>query len=98
CVAEMPELSALAAHYGPRAHFVGIGVDNAANIAGFLKKVKVDFPIFVAGYGGGDLARALGNNIGGLPYTVVIDAAGQVRYTKLGSVDPRELRRVLDSL
>lgn len=99
CVAEMPELSALQREYQKKGiQFVGVGVDTATNVKAFLQKVKVDYPIYIAGFGGADLARAFGNQAGGLPFTVVIDAKGAVRSTKLGQIKPDELRHTLDAL
>lgn len=99
CVEEMPELSALQREYAKKGiQFVGLGVDSAANIQNFLKKVPVDYPIYIAGFGGADVARAFGNTAGGLPYTVVIDANGTVRATKLGQIKMDELRHTLDTL
>ncbi len=99
CVEEMPELSALQREYAKKGiQFVGLGVDSAANIQNFLKKVPVDYPIYIAGFGGADVARAFGNAAGGLPYTVVIDANGVVRATKLGQIKTDELRHTLDTL
>jgi thiol-disulfide isomerase/thioredoxin len=99
CVAEMPQLSALQQEYAKKGiQFVGLGVDSAANVKKFLQKVKVDYPVYIVGYGGADLARQFGNDAGGLPFTVVIDAKGTVRSTKLGQVKPDELRHSLDAL
>jgi len=99
CVAEMPELSALSREYAKKGiQFVGVGVDSAANVKAFLQKVKVQYPVYIAGFGGADLARAFGNNAGGLPFTVVIDAKGTVRATRLGQIKPDELRQTLDAL
>ena len=99
CVREMPELSALQGQYRKKGiRFIGLGVDSGTNIKNFLQKVKVDYPIYVAGFGGADVARAFGDLAGGLPYTVVIDANGTVRATKLGQIKPEELRHTLDAL
>jgi thiol-disulfide isomerase/thioredoxin len=99
CVEEMPELSSLQREYAKKGiQFIGVGVDSAANIKTFLKKVPVDYPIYISGFGGADIARAFGNTAGGLPYTVVIDANGTVRATKLGQIKPDELRRTLNAL
>ena len=99
CVAEMPELSALQREYAKKGiQFVGLGVDSATNVKAFLQKVKVEYPVYIAGFGGADLARAFGNQAGGLPFTVVIDAKGTVRSTKLGQIKPDELRHTLDAL
>ncbi|MEM5297931.1 TlpA disulfide reductase family protein [Burkholderia sp. JPY481] len=99
CVEEMPELSQIQREYAKKGiQFVGLGVDSEKNIQTFLQKVKVAYPIYVTGFGGADLARAFGNNAGGLPFTVVIDAKGNIRSTKLGQIDPAALRQTLDTL
>jgi thiol-disulfide isomerase/thioredoxin len=99
CVAEMPALVQLHHRYEKKGiQFVGIGVDSRQNVQNFLKKVPVDYPILVSGFGGADLARSLGNTAGALPFTVVIDANGAVRSTKLGQVVPGELSKTLDAL
>jgi thiol-disulfide isomerase/thioredoxin len=99
CVQEMPALSAMSQQYAPKnIQFIGIGIDTAANIATFLNKVPVKYPVYVAGFGGADISRNLGDAAGGLPYTVVIDRTGVVRYSKLGKVDEAELKQVLARL
>ncbi len=79
-------------------HFVGIAVDTPPNVQGFLAKVKVNYPLVVAGFGGSDLARQFGDEQGALPFTVVIDASGKVRSTMLGQIKPAKLAAVLDQL
>ena len=99
CVKEMPALSQLQREYAKKGiQFIGLGVDSEKNVNAFLQKVTVAYPVYVTGFGGADLARAFGNNAGGLPFTVVIDAKGNVRSTKLGEVDPAELKQTLDAL
>ncbi|HEX7935903.1 MAG TPA: TlpA disulfide reductase family protein [Paraburkholderia sp.] len=99
CVEEMPELSQLQRDYAKKGiQFVGLGVDSEKNVQSFLQKVKVAYPVYVTGFGGADLARAFGNTAGGLPFTVVIDANGNIRSTKLGQIDPIALKQTLDAL
>ena len=99
CVEEMPALSQLQRDYAKKGiQFVGLGVDSDKNVQAFLQKVKVAYPVYVTGFGGADLARAFGNTAGGLPFTVVIDAKGEVRSTKLGQIDPQALKQTLDTL
>jgi hypothetical protein len=47
---------------------------------------------------GTELSREFGNTAGGLPYTVLIGADGQVRKTYLGRLKFEELRRDLQAL
>ncbi|CAH2933306.1 MAG: Cytochrome c-type biogenesis protein ResA [uncultured Paraburkholderia sp.] len=99
CVEEMPALSQLQRDYAKKGiQFVGLGVDSEKNVQTFLQKVKVAYPVYVTGFGDADLARAFGNTAGGLPFTVVIDANGNIRSTKLGQIDPKILKQTLDAL
>ncbi|WP_025602230.1 TlpA family protein disulfide reductase [Burkholderia sp. WSM2230] len=99
CVEEMPALSQLQREYRNKGvQFVGLGVDSEKNVQSFLQKVTVAYPVYVTGFSGADLARAFGNTAGGLPFTVVIDAKGNVRSTKLGQIDPKALKQTLDAL
>ncbi|MEX3526146.1 MAG: TlpA disulfide reductase family protein [Burkholderia sp.] len=99
CVQEMPELVRLSHEYKKRGiRFVGVAVASDKNVQAFLQKVKVDYPVVVSGYAGTDLARNFGNTAGALPFTVVIDASGRVRVTKLGQIQANELKKTLDTL
>lgn len=99
CIQETSMLAALAKQYQPRGvSFIGIGVDSAKNVDVFLERHPVNYAQYVSGIGGLDLAKQLGNPAGGLPFTVVIDAQGQIRYTKLGRVSAAELRNALDAM
>ncbi|KNH09954.1 Cytochrome c-type biogeneis protein ResA [Candidatus Burkholderia brachyanthoides] len=99
CVKEMPALSAMQREYQKKGiTFIWLGVDSEKNVNAFLQKVHVDYPVYIAGFGGADLARNFGNNAGGLPFTVVIDAKGTVRSTKLGEIDETELKKTLNAL
>lgn len=99
CVSEMPELSELAAKDGgKRFNVIGIGIDSPTNLAEFAKKIKISYPLYVGGMGATDLARGLGNANGGLPYTVLIGADGQVKKTYLGRLKFDQLRADLAKL
>ncbi len=99
CVQEMPELSALAAKDGgKRFNVIGIGIDSPSNLVQFTQKTKVAYPLYVGGMGGTDLARGLGNANGGLPFTVLIGADGQVRKTYLGKLKFDQLKADLAKL
>lgn len=92
CVEEMPLLDRFARENEASGwKVIGLAVDQAAAVRPFLTRVPVSFPIGLIGPGGIQLARSLGNNVGGLPFTVVIDADGRVRQRKMGQVTPAEL-------
>lgn len=97
CIKEMPDLDALHRKY-PGIHMVGLAVDSAVNVVKFSDKVKVDYPILVAGHGGISLMRDLGNKKGGLPFTVIFDANGRVVQRILGQVDAQKLDAFLGDM
>jgi thiol-disulfide isomerase/thioredoxin len=94
CVEEMPELTALQNELQPgKIQILGIGIDNPASVSAFADKYKIAYPLYVAGMEGSELSRQLGNQAGGLPFTVLIDANGKVKKTYLGRLKMDELRR-----
>lgn len=77
---------------------VGIGIDSADNIRAFLQKVPVTYPILLAGPGGTDLMRTLGNPIGGLPFTLVLNADGSLNRAIIGEINPSDLAATLSGM
>jgi thiol-disulfide isomerase/thioredoxin len=97
CVKEMPDLDQLQKkHSGIR--FVGVAVDTSSNVQRFVEKVRVDYPLLVAGHGGIKLMRDLGNSNGGLPFTVVFNAQGLALTRILGVVNPGTLDDYLSAM
>lgn len=96
CVKEMPLLDTFARAQATRGvagwQVIGLAVDGPTPVREFLLKTPVGFPIGLAGFGGTELARQMGNTTGGLPYTVVLGADGQVLHRKLGETNLKELQ------
>lgn len=93
CVAELPLLSSFSRENAANGwQVLGIAVDQAAAVRAFLDRVPVAFPVALAPQGGIALSRSLGNLAGGLPFTVVFGADGQVRHRKMGQVTPQDLQ------
>jgi thiol-disulfide isomerase/thioredoxin len=94
CVKEMPELAELAQQLQPKGIFVlGMGVDTAEHIQTFLAKHQITYPQYVLDTKGIELSQQLGNESGGLPFTVLIDSNGVIKKTYLGGLDFVQLRR-----
>lgn len=92
CVKEMPELDRFNQAFKAKGwQVVGLAVDSPTPVKAFLAKVGVGFDIGLAGMGGTELSQALGNDAGGLPFTVLIDAQGRVRQRKTGGTSFDEL-------
>jgi len=92
CLREMPEIDRFHREFGPRGwQVLGLAIDGPTPVREFLGRVKIGFPIGLAGLDGTDLVHTLGNPQGGLPFSVMIGAGGQVLHRKLGATDFAEL-------
>jgi len=92
CVEELPLLDAFQQqHAGKNWQVIGLAIDQPSAVRQFLARTPVRFPIGMAGLGGTDLAKSLGNLSGGLPFTVVFDPAGQVRQRRMGKLSAADL-------
>lgn len=99
CVEEMPELQKIRDEYRPQGvEVIGLGIDSAQKITAFRDKLGLTLPLLVAGAGGSDLYRTLGNTGGVLPFTVLIDADGRIRERRVGQVSSAQLRQWLGRL
>ncbi len=94
CVEELPMLDRFrAAHHAQGWEVLGLAVDQAAAVRGFLQKRPLGFPVAMAGLEGSALAKSLGNATGGLPFTVVLDGRGNVVQRKLGKLSEADVAR-----
>jgi len=87
--------------YGPRGIvFMGAAVeDNADSVRDFGKAYGITYTVAMAGKDKGiALLRALGNNIAGLPFTLVLDRQGNIVAAKRGIMTPARLQQILDPL
>lgn len=93
CVEELPLLSSFYRENSARGwQVIGLAVDQVDPVKRFLAKAPVSFPIALAGAGGIELGKSLGNLSGGLPFTVVFGSEGLVAHRKMGKVTPEDLR------
>lgn len=93
CIKELPLLDAFQREQASAGwQVVGLAVDSPTPVREFLLKRPLGFPVGLAGLDGVELARALGNAAGGLPFTVLIDGQGAARGRKLGALYERDLQ------
>ena len=92
CVRELPEIDRFHREFGPRGwQVLGLAIDGPTPVREFLTRVKIGFPIVLAGLEGTELVNRLGNPQGGLPFSVMIDGSGRVLQRKLGETHFDEL-------
>lgn len=92
CVEELPLLNAFYQENAAKGwQVLGLAVDKAEPVRAFLSRQPLAFPLALAGMEGLDLSRRLGNQVGGLPFSVLIGADGTILQRKIGKLDERDL-------
>src|SRR5205809_7100778 len=80
------------------AEIVGLGIDQAAKVEEIARTYGVTYPMLIAEADAIEVMRRLGNALGGLPYTVVVDRVGAVAHRRLGALTRAEVEGVLEGL
>ena len=93
CVEEMPLLDVFFRQNSPKGwQMVGLAIDQPSRVRQYLSQNAISYPIGLAGLTGTELGRYLGNEVGGLPFTVVLDEKGGVIQRKLGKLSAQEIQ------
>lgn len=92
CIEELPLIDGFyRENKGNGWQVLGLAVDQPSAVRTWLRRRPLGFPVAMAGFAGTELSKSLGNLSGGLPFTVVFGASGQVLHRKGGKVSPEDL-------
>lgn len=99
CLREMPEFAQLQQEFAAQGvQFIGIGIDEEANIRQFVNEIRINYPTLLAGPLSNQIGAALGNDQDLLPYTVLVDRSGMVRERHFGYFPKEQLRQAIQDL
>jgi peroxiredoxin len=99
CLKEIPRLIKLQTKYGGRGlQIIGIALQKPAEVIEFAREHGMNYPLLAGELPVVRIAEDYGNDIGALPYTVVIDRQGRIAFIKRGPVTVSEMQRVLRPL
>ena len=76
---------------------VGLAADKPEAVRAFLTKLPLTFPIGITDLAGISLSKTWGNLAGGLPFSVMLAADGQVMQRKMGKLSEDDLKLWLES-
>ncbi len=94
CVEELPLIDAFwREHHANGFQVVALAIDQPSAVRRFLTRQPLGFPVGLAGLGGTELAKSLGNAAGGLPFSVFFNADGSIWQQKLGQLSKDDLSR-----
>lgn len=99
CVEEMPMLSQFQQDYaGQGVAVIGIALDDPRRAQAFARELGIGYPLLFGLAEAMLVGRRYGNRSGMLPYSVLVDASGVIRWTRLGILDRVELEAQLAAL
>lgn len=98
CLREMPLLQSLFEQNRERLHVVGIAVDEPGKVGAFAERLGITYPIVIGTSDVRETGRRFGNPDGMLPYSVLVDAEGVIRWRHLGELNEEMLRDALQPL
>lgn len=94
CVEEMPLIDDFFHQNKSKGwQVVGLAIDQPSRVRQFLTQFPVDYPIGLAGLNGSELSKMLGNEAGGMPFTVVFNANGELIQRKLGKLKQEDIEK-----
>ena len=92
CIEELPLLDSFYRENKSNGwQLLGLAVDQPSAVRKWLQAKPLSFPVGMAGFGGTELSKSFGNLSGGLPFSVVLGASGQLLHRKTGKVTAEEL-------
>ena len=97
CRKEIPLLQATQDLHANNLKIVGIAIDELEDVRRFEDEVDMSYLSLVAKHQGIALMTRYGNN-GKLPFTLVFDQHGILKYRKIGEVSPNDLQFWLSNL
>jgi thiol-disulfide isomerase/thioredoxin len=94
CIRELPALQRFQREQAARGwHVLALAVDQPVPVLEFIARFKLELTVALAGVDGLEWQRAMGNDKGGLPFSLALDAGGRARQRKLGETTLDDLAR-----
>jgi len=98
CVEEMPMLSQLQQDYADMGlRVIGIALDDPDRASEFVADLDIDYAVLVGKTDVVLTGRRYGNATGMLPFSVLVDTAGIIRWSHLGAVSHETLVQQLSN-
>jgi len=99
CRDEIPAFVELQKQYFDEGlQFIGIALQEADEVRDFINEFNMNYPVLVGGEGVIKAAKKLGNDIGALPYTVIVDSNGVIAFTRRGPISKSEAESIIQTL
>ncbi len=99
CRREIPDFIDVYNQYKDKDFIViGVGTDDQKKIAEYVQHLGIDYPILVGGRAAMKVSYQYGNHSGALPYSILIDKHGIIRYRAGGLISKQKLISQIEPL
>ena len=99
CREEMPAFARLHERWkGRGVQFVGLADDDPMKVERFARELAIPYPLWIGGEAARNLSQRLGNRLGVLPHTVILDASGAPLVAKVGPYTEAELEEKIRAI
>lgn len=99
CRREMPGFIELQEQYGDKGlQIVGVAIDEHQAVEDFADTLGVNYPVLIGQREASRIAREYGDSMGALPYSVLLDREGKIRFIRPGELKRETLEGQLKAL
>jgi thiol-disulfide isomerase/thioredoxin len=96
CREEIPALIRIQTRSSAKnVQIVGIALDSPDQVRAFAKSLGINYPVFIANMGTLDLMHAQGDDMGALPFTIVLSPGGGSAQTHLGALTEAQMESLI---
>jgi thiol-disulfide isomerase/thioredoxin len=99
CLKEIPDFMALQQQYADKnVQFIGIALEDKEPVAKYAAATKINYPVLLGDDNGIALAQQLGNNVGAIPFTLIVNKQGQIIHRHPGEFSKDQLLEIIAPL
>jgi len=99
CLKEIPGFIALQERYADQGvQFIGIALEDKEPVAKYAAESKINYPILLGGDNGITLSQQLGNSVGAVPFTLIVNRQGQIVRQHPGELSKERLMDIITPL
>lgn len=98
CREEIPGFNTLQKKYAKDVQFIGVAIDDSIAVKRFMEIIPIDYPVLIGDQDAMAIAHSYGNVAGVLPYTALIDRAGNIVSISEGGISQADTEAAIKAL
>lgn len=99
CIKEIPEFIEIQHKYEAEGlQFIGIALQRPEEVTEFMQEHGMNYPVLAGEMEVIKIAESYGNDIGALPYTIIVDRQGLIHYVKRGPLPGETAEAIISKL